>query len=71
MKTATFRIDGMHCEACAESIKKRLAGTAGVRAAEVSFTDKTARVLYQPETLGEAQLVVVIERPGYRVVGAT
>jgi copper chaperone CopZ len=71
MRTATFKIDGMHCEACAESIKKRLAAIAGVRAAEVSFTDRTARVLYQPETLGEAQLVMVIEKPGYRVVGVT
>jgi copper chaperone len=71
MKTATFKLEGMHCEACAESIKRRLAATAGVGAAEVSFSEGTARVLYQPEAIGADQLAALIERPGYRVVAET
>jgi copper chaperone CopZ len=71
MRTVTFKIDGMRCEACADTIKRRLAATAGVRAGDVSFKDGSARVLYQPEALGEEQLAALVERAGYRVVDRT
>ena len=40
-----------------------------MRAASVSFKDGEARVLYDPEAIGEEQLAVLIEKPGYRVLG--
>jgi copper chaperone CopZ len=68
MKTATFKIDGMRCDGCADTIKRLLTVQAGVRAASVSFKDGEARVLYDPDTVGEDQLASIIEKPGYRVL---
>jgi len=69
MRTRILKIEGMRCEGCAATIGGLLTAQPGVRAATVSLKDGEARVLYQPETLGEDQLAALIEKPGYRVVG--
>lgn len=69
MKTATFKIEGMRCDGCADTIKGLLSVQPGVRAASVSLKDGEARVLYEPDTLSEDRLAALIEKPGYRVVG--
>ncbi len=68
MKTATFKIEGMNCEACANTIRKLVEGEPGVRMAEVSFDERSARVLYDPKSVKEERLVDTIQRPGFRVV---
>jgi len=68
MKTATFKIEGMHCEGCAETIKTLLERESGVRMAEVSFKEGAARILYDPNTITEDALARLVERPGYRVL---
>jgi hypothetical protein len=37
--------------------------------ASVSFTERQARVLYDPQAVQEDRLVDVIQTPGFRVVG--
>jgi copper chaperone CopZ len=37
--------------------------------ASVSFSDRLARVLYDPQAVAEDQLVDAIQKPGFRVVG--
>jgi hypothetical protein len=37
--------------------------------ASVSFPERQARVLYDPQAVQEDRLVDVIQRPGFRVVG--
>jgi copper chaperone len=69
MKTTIFRIEGMNCDACASTIKSLVEKEAGVRTASVSFTERQARVLYDPQAVREDHLVAVIRRPGFRVVG--
>jgi len=69
MKTTIFKIEGMHCDACANTIRTIVEQEPGVRMASVSFTDRIARVLYDPQTIAEARLVDAIQRPGFRVVG--
>lgn len=69
MKTATFRIEGMHCDGCAETVRALLARQAGVSDVTVSFHDGQARVLYDPRSADEAHLIATIQGPGYRVVG--
>lgn len=69
MKTATFKIEGMHCDGCANTIKGLIEKEPGVRMAAVFFTDGEARVLYDPQTTSEDRLVVAIQKPGYRVIG--
>ncbi len=69
MKTIIFRIEGMNCDACANSIKSLVEKEPGVRMASVSFTERQARVLYDPQAIQDDRLVDVIRRPGFRVVG--
>jgi copper chaperone len=68
MKTIIFRIEGMNCGACANTIKCLVEKEAGVRMASVSFAERQARVLYDPQAVQEDRLVDVIQRPGFRVV---
>ena len=68
MKTTIFRIEGMNCDACADSIKSLVEKEPGVRMASVSFDERLARVLYDPQAVQEGRLVDVIQRPGFRVV---
>ena len=69
MKTAIFRIEGMNCDACANTIKNLVEKEPGVRKASVSFTDRQARVLYDPQAIQEDRLVAAIQKPGFRVPG--
>jgi copper chaperone CopZ len=69
MKTATFRIEGMHCDGCASTIKGLLDRQSGVQIATVSFADRQARILYDPNATDEDRLVAAIEKPGFRVSG--
>lgn len=67
MKTLVIAIEGMHCDGCAETIQALLAVETGVKAANVSFKDSRARVLYDPASADEKELVAAIERGGYKV----
>lgn len=69
MKTTTFKIEGMHCDGCALTVKTLVEQEPGVKAAAVSFKDREARVLYDPQKTSDDRLAAVIQKPGYRVVG--
>jgi copper chaperone len=69
MKTTIFKIEGMNCDACANTIKSLVEKEPGVRMASVSFTERQARVLYDPQSIQEDRLVEAIQKPGFRVVG--
>ena len=69
MKTAIFQIEGMNCDACANTIKCLVEKEPGVRMVAVSFGEREARVLYDPQAVGEERLVEAIQKPGFRVVG--
>ncbi len=69
MKSVTLKIEGMHCGGCAETIKSLVEKQPGVQAVSVFFDDGLARILYDPNTAHEDQLVSVVEQPGFRVVG--
>lgn len=69
MNTATFKIEGMHCDGCATNIQVLLARSSGVQKATASFKEGQARVLYDSKTITENELAAVIEKAGYRVVG--
>ena len=69
MKTATFKIEGMHCDGCANTIKALVEREPGVQMAAVSFDAGEVRVLYDPRAVAEDRLVAVVQQPGFRVVG--
>lgn len=67
MKSVTLKVQGMHCDGCANTIKAFVEREPGVKTVTVSFKDGEARVLYDPSTTSEDKLVALVERPGYRV----
>lgn len=69
METAIFKIEGMNCDACASTIKTLVEKEPGVQMASVSYRERQARVLFDPKSIKEEQLVEVIKKPGLRVVG--
>ena len=69
MKTITFKIEGMRCDGCADTIKTLIEKEPGVRMASVSFDEGQARILYDPQAVGEDRLIAAIQKPGFRVVG--
>ena len=69
MKTTIFRIEGMNCDGCAETIQSLIEKEPGVRMASVSFDDRAARILYDPQSVQESRLIDLIQKPGFRVTG--
>lgn len=67
MKTAILKIDGMHCDGCAETIKSVVERQPGVQAAKVSYDRSQARILYDPEAIHEERLLATVQALGYRV----
>ena len=68
MKTALFKIDGMHCDGCADTVKAMIERQSGVQAVDVSYEKGQARILYDPRSIAEDRLAAVVEKIGYRVV---
>src|SRR5260370_7392718 len=66
MKTALFKIDGMHCDGCANTVKAMVERQPGVQAAEVSYDQGEARILYDPRAVAEDRLVAMVQTLGYR-----
>ncbi len=62
-----FHLDGMHCDACAATIKQALESTAGVRKADVSLHGKTADIEFDAQTVQEKTLVKRVQDLGYAV----
>ncbi|MBI3436340.1 MAG: heavy-metal-associated domain-containing protein [Proteobacteria bacterium] len=68
MKSVTFKIEGMHCEGCAQTIRALVEQESGVKSTDVSYRKSEARVLFDAEATSEGRLVVAIEKPGFKVV---
>jgi copper chaperone len=65
METKTIRVEGMHCDGCANRVKGLLEKEPGVREADVSYQAGEARVKYNEHTVRENRLHEVIEGAGY------
>ncbi len=68
MNDANFKIEGMHCEGCAQTIKALLGAEPGVQRAAVWFQAREAQVRFDPKAIDDAHLAAAIERAGYKVV---
>src|SRR5581483_8065353 len=69
MKTAIFKVDGMHCDGCARTVQALVSAEPGVQKATVSFKTREARVLFDPQAVSEEHLTATIRQAGYSVVG--
>jgi Cu+-exporting ATPase len=60
-------VSGMTCAACARTIERTLANTAGVERARVNLATNTATIEYQPGRVKVADFITAIEELGYGV----
>ena len=65
MATSTIKIEGMHCDGCANRVKGLLEKEPGVREADVSYAAGEARVKHNEHTVGTDKLHQIVERAGY------
>jgi mercuric transport protein len=67
-RTATIRVEGMHCKMCSGSVAKALQATDGVEKVEVSHEKGVAVVQYDDQKVTEAKLREVINGTGFKAV---
>ena len=65
MSTATIKIEGMHCDGCAQRVRRVLEREPGVKEAKVSYADGQARVTFDEGSTTTDRLGQVVERAGY------
>lgn len=66
MKTATFRIEGMHCEGCARTVEALVGRIPGIKRVAVSFDAREAQVEFDADMANDAGIVAAIERAEFR-----
>lgn len=64
MSTTTIRIEGMHCDGCAQRLRRVLEREPGVTTADVSWQGGEARVEHDGNATTD-RLRAAIERAGY------
>ncbi len=62
-----LQVSGMRCGGCELLVKEALEEVEGVRAVDASSLRGTVVVDYEPETVGIALIVTVIEEQGFKV----
>jgi periplasmic mercuric ion binding protein len=67
-KTATIRVEGMHCKMCSSSVAKALKATDGVEKVEVSHEKGVAVIQYDDQKVTEVRLREVINGTGFKAV---
>jgi copper chaperone len=65
MSTTTIRIEGMHCDGCAQRVRRVLEREPGVKSADVSYEGGEARVQHDEGAVTTDRLRAVVERAGY------
>ena len=65
LKTASFKVNGMHCQGCGDKIKSALAKTEGVHKVDVKTADKRIVVDYDAKKLSPEKIAKIISDLGY------
>jgi copper chaperone CopZ len=63
---ASFKVDGMHCDGCADKVKNGLAAKDGIVEVTVSVADKRVTVKYDAEKLDVGKVAKLISELGYK-----
>ena len=64
-RTVTLTVNNMYCEACPYMVKKTLERVSGVSKVSVSFTDKTAVVVFDDANAGVEDLTSAATKVGF------
>ena len=65
-----WRVDGMDCPDCAQTIERAVSRLGDVTSVAVSFPARTMRVEYRPDGIAPDRIAGVVGRLGYHVEGA-
>jgi P-type Cu2+ transporter len=65
-KEAFLRIDGMHCSSCEILIERIAEGVDGILQARSSYATSTAKIVYDPDLISEADIPKALKMIGYR-----
>lgn len=63
--TATYKVGGMTCDACAANIETSVGEIEGVLSARVSYKEGEAEVTYDPGKLEPGAVEAAVKRMGY------
>ena len=66
LQTAIISVEGMVCDACAQSINEALLKIEGVQSCEASFARKNATVVYAKGQVQPTKLAAAIQELGYQ-----
>ena len=67
MKKETYKIHGMHCASCVNTIERVLLKTAGMRSASVNFASESALIEFDENIISESDLAKIVESVGYHL----
>lgn len=67
LEQRTYRVKGMGCQGCADTVQKALEKIAGVESAEVSLDEESARVRLEPGRVNDSVLAQSVEKSGYEL----
>lgn len=63
--TKTFKLDGMHCTGCANTIQKAIRGLAGVKSVFVELESKEATVEFDESKVTTNRIIQAVSEAGY------
>lgn len=64
MTTQTYKVNGMKCDHCRQSVQQALQGVKGVQSASVSLQDANATVTYDETTVRPQALKDAVDALG-------
>jgi Cu+-exporting ATPase len=70
LTTSTLRVEGMHCQGCAQGVTSRLKAVKGVASAKVDHATKRAVIQYNPTVCKADSLIKAVKQAGYTATPA-
>jgi copper chaperone len=67
MKTVEYKVVGMTCGGCENSVKRVVKQLPGVQGVEASHVEKKVNVFYDDNQVNEGQIMNQIKKLGYEV----
>lgn len=68
MVKKVFKVQGMHCTACAMDIDGELEDTSGVKESKTSYAKELTEVSFDPAQITEDKITAIIQKLGYKIV---
>ncbi|KAG9048005.1 hypothetical protein FS837_000959 [Tulasnella sp. UAMH 9824] len=66
--TISFKIYGMTCSACVNTVETQLAAEPGITSVSVSLATESCKIIYEPDVIGPRDMVDRIEDMGFDAV---